>query len=222
MVGTRPAKTHASHITVGALLIRAREARELSLQDVAQQLRIPRAKLAALEEGNLSVFKAEIYARGAFLKYAEFLGIRAESTTRAFLRALSDSREYVPLKVHTPRPWLEHFVTPSWILAGVVALIAVGVGTYIAWQVQSFLRVPFLSLSEPAQAIVQGSNVTVRGTAEPTSHVTVNEEAVLLNGEGMFETSLSLHPGINVMQVVAENAAGRQRIITRHLLMPRE
>lgn len=222
MVGTQPSPTRARETTVGALLIHAREARGLTLEDIAQQLRIPRAQLASLEAGDLSVFAAEVYARGAFLKYAGFLGIHAESTTRAFLRTLSDSRKYIPLKVHTPRPWLERFITPRWILAGIVALIALAVGTYIVWQVQSFLRVPALKIDEPLQAIVLGANVTVRGQAEEGSHVTVNDEAVLLTDNGLFETRLSLHPGINVLRVVAENAAGRQRIMTRHLLMPRQ
>lgn len=222
MVGTRPAKTHVSDGAVGAILARARVTRGLTVDEVAAQLRIPPTQLTSLEEGDLSVFPAEVYARGAFLKYADFLGIHAESTTRAFLRALSDSREYVPLRVHTPRPWLERFLTPRWLLAGVGAFIAAAVGFYLVWQVQSFWRLPQLTLFEPTTAVVPGASVTVRGRAEADAHVTVNDEPVLLNGEDMFTTTLLLHPGINVLHVVAENAAGRQRVITQHLLMPRE
>lgn len=220
MVGTRPAKTR-SDTSVGRLLVEARRVRKLSLNDISRELKIPVHHLQALEEGDLSVFPAEVYARGAFVQYADFLGVRAETTQRAFLRVLSGAREYVPLRVHRPRSWLASKITPRWILAGVLLAIALVVGSYIVWQVQSFLQLPDVTLLEPTTEVMAGASATIRGVAQQSSRVTVNGEAVLLDGDGNFYTTLTLHPGINVLQIEAVNAAGRTRVIERPLLMPR-
>lgn len=221
MVGTRPAKTR-SDATVGNLLQAAREQRGQTLPDISAILHIPVKQLRCLEEGDLSGFAAEVYARGAFERYADYLGVRAEHTQRAFLRVLSGAREYVPLRVHRPRPWLTTVLTPRWILAGVIAGIAAVVGSYIMWQVQSFLRLPALELLEPSSPVVMGSTTTIRGQAEPGAHITVNGDVVLLDAQSQFTTPLKLHPGINILRVEATNAAGRTRVIEQHLLMPRQ
>ena len=220
MVGTRPAKTR-SDTSVGRLLVEARRVRKLSLNEISRELKIPAHHLQALEEGDLSVFPAEVYARGAFVQYADFLGVRAEATQHAFLRVLSGAREYVPLRVHRPRSWLASKITPRWILAGVLLGIGLIVGSYIVWQVQSFLQLPEITLIEPDTQVMAGSSATVRGVAEANARVTVNDEAVLLDSDGSFYTTLTLHPGINVLRVEAVNAAGRTRVIEQPLLMPR-
>lgn len=220
MVGTRPTKTR-SDTSVGRLLVQARRLRKLSLDEISDELKIPAHHLRALEEGDLSVFSAEVYARGAFVQYANFLGIHAEATQHAFLRVLSGAREFVPLRVHRPRSWLASKISPRWILAGVLVSVALLVGSYIAWQVQSFLRLPALALSEPVSDVIPGATVLVRGTAENEARVSINDEAALLDTNGQFYATLTLHPGINVLRVEAVNAAGRKRIIERHLLMPR-
>lgn len=220
MVGTRPAKTRAPS-SVGRLLTRARRLRKLTLADISTELKIPAHQLQALEDGDLSIFPAEVYARGAFIQYADFLGIRAQGTQHAFLRALSGAREYVPLRVHRPRSWLASKFTPRWIVAGALASVAVLVSSYIAWQVHSFLQLPDIALLEPTSDVIAGSSATIRGFAEANARVTINGEAAMLDNDGNFYTTLTLHPGINVLHVEAVNAAGRTRVIQRQLLMPR-
>jgi len=219
MVGTRPAKTRPD-TAVGQLLTVARQQRGLRLREVAAELKIPVAQLRGLEQGDLSVFPAEVYARGAFVTYAQYLGVRAERTERAFSRLLSGAREYVPLRVHTPRPWLAAMLTPRWVVAGMVAALAVVVGSYVAWQVTTFVRLPALSLAAPT-GVVEASPVVVSGEAALDAQVMVNGEQVLVAEDGSFVTELSLHPGVNVVQVAATNAAGRTRVITREVLLPR-
>lgn len=220
MVGTRPVKTRQD-TTVGSLLREARERAGLSLTEVSEQLKIPVKHLRGLEEGDLSEFTAEVYARGAFNHYADFLGVRADTTQRAFLRVLSGAREYVPLKVHTPRSWLASVLTPRWILAVAITAVAILVGAYIFSQVQSFLRLPTVKITEPATNVVQGSSITVKGQTEPDIRLRVNGSEVLLDKNAQFSVPMIVHPGINVLQIEAENAAGRKRVITRDILMPR-
>jgi hypothetical protein len=218
--GARPAKTK-SDATVGRILAAARRHRGLTLAAVAAELKIPERHLAALESGDVSIFAADVYARGAFLRYATYLGVASETTQRAFLRALSGVREHVPLRVHRPRPVLAALMTGRWVIAGVLLLIALGVGTYVAWQVESFVRLPALSLVEPTSGVAGGEAITIRGQAALDAEVQVNGEAALLDQAGTFSVPLRLHPGINVVHLEATNAAGRTATVTRTILLPR-
>ena len=216
----RPGQKRAD-VGVGSLLQTARERRQVSLETVAQELSIPVAQLRGLEQGDVSVFAAEVYARGAFAKYAEYLGVQAEATDHAFMRVLSGAREFVPLKVHTPKPWLQAVMTPRWVLAGALLGVALLLGGYLAWQVGSFFRLPALAVTEPAAGVVEATSIVVQGTAAADAHVAINGEPIPVASDGAFSFDLPLHHGINRIEVSATNAAGRTRTVSRDILVPR-
>jgi cytoskeleton protein RodZ len=62
----------------------AREARGLSLSDVAEQIRIRSVYLAAIEEENWETIGAAVYVRGFLRTYARFLGIDPEEAVTEF------------------------------------------------------------------------------------------------------------------------------------------
>lgn len=62
----------------------AREARGLSLPEVAEQIRIRSVYLAAIEEENWNKIGAPVYVRGFLRTYARFLGLDAEEAVAAF------------------------------------------------------------------------------------------------------------------------------------------
>lgn len=221
MIGTRSSKGRP-HEAAARVLVERRRRQKLTLAALSAQTGIPVVKLAALEAGDFSVFAAEVYGRGAYLRYARALGIDGRMAERVVAQALRAAREHVPLRVYVPFPWLTRWLTPRTLLLAIVGAIGVVVSGYIIWQVQSFLRLPQLKLAEPTVAMVKSGMVIVRGRAETNARVSVNGEAVLLSDEGNFETALVLHPGINVLRLEAENAAGRVRVVEKHLLWPRK
>lgn len=219
MVGARSTKGVADE-RVGRPLASARRRQRLTLSQASSQLNIPVRQLQALEQGDFSLFAAEVYARGAYRQYARFLGVYTERAERAALRTLSAVRERIPLRLHTPLTWFQRMATPRVIFVAVLGCIGLLVGSYIGWQVWAFLVVPSLTVSQPVSGVVDGTTLVVQGKAEPDSHVMVNGETVLLREEGAFELPISLHPGINVLRVEAENAAGRMRVIERDIVAP--
>jgi cytoskeleton protein RodZ len=62
----------------------AREARGLSLSDVAEQIRIRSVYLAAIEDESWNTIGAPVYIRGFLRTYARFLGIDPEEAVAAF------------------------------------------------------------------------------------------------------------------------------------------
>lgn len=207
--------------TVGVRLKTARRQRGLTMEEVATALCIPARQLQLLENDDLSSFTAEVYAQGVFRAYARHVGMTSPEIEHDFARAVAAVRTEVPVKFLAPYSWLNRVLTPRWILAMIGAGAALLVGGYVGWQVQSFLRLPALAVSEPAAAIIKGDRVTVAGRAEQPATVQVNGVPVLLQEDGSFAMQLGLHPGINVVRVEAVTAAQRRRLVERHLLVPR-
>jgi cytoskeleton protein RodZ len=69
---------------LGQRIRAAREARGLSLSDVAQQIRIRSVYLAAIEDESWSTIGAPVYIRGFLRTYTRFLGIDPEEAVAAF------------------------------------------------------------------------------------------------------------------------------------------
>jgi cytoskeleton protein RodZ len=69
---------------VGRLLKDQREARGLSLEDVAQRLRIRRTYLEAIEEGRFDQLPGAAYIRAFLRAYANHLGLDAEKVVTAY------------------------------------------------------------------------------------------------------------------------------------------
>ncbi len=206
----------------GAELRAARRKKGLTLDAVASELRIPPVQLAALEGGEAGVFAAEVYARGAYVKYARYLGVHRRESYHAFLRSMSGTSSKTALKLPRKVSWLERVWTPAGVIVLAVAAGVMAVTGYLAFQVQSYMHVPRLQLIEPDAKIVHGSRVTVKGWAEKNARVTVNDETVLLDKEGKFSTVIPLKGGINVLQLKAEGASGRTAVLRRDLLVERK
>lgn len=60
---------------LGLELKKARETRELSLEQIAVRTHISKKYLIALEDGEFKVFPGEVYLKGALRKYAEEVGL---------------------------------------------------------------------------------------------------------------------------------------------------
>ena len=220
MVGARSLRP-SRDVSAGEALKAARQQQKISVEEAAVVLRIPPVQLKSLEEGNLSIFAAEVYARGAYRKYARYLRVEKEEVYRAFLRSLSDARELVPLKVPRTAPPLARVWTPTGVVVLSIAAGVVLVASYLAWQIQTFVRLPELTVTEPAEAVVEASSVVVRGRTEHEARVSVNGEEVLVGEDGTFSSVVPLKEGINLIQTTATGASDRTTVVERHLLVPR-
>ncbi|MCC6381008.1 MAG: helix-turn-helix domain-containing protein [Dehalococcoidia bacterium] len=79
---------------LGSRLIRAREARGLTLEDAERDTRISRRYLQALESEQLEVIPAPVYARGFLRSYSQYLGLDPQETLALFPR--EDDAGYSP------------------------------------------------------------------------------------------------------------------------------
>jgi cytoskeletal protein RodZ len=71
------------NLTTGQQLKAARLSRDLTLQDVAHETRIPVTRLQQLEEDNFAAFGAISYARSFLQEYGRFLDVDVKSVTES-------------------------------------------------------------------------------------------------------------------------------------------
>jgi cytoskeleton protein RodZ len=103
----------------------AREARGLTLSDVAEQIRIRSVYLAAIEDENWATIGAPVYTRGFLRTYARFLALDPEEVVAAF-NASSGTGTSTPTAVAGELPRArERQLSPLIWLASLVAVLLV-------------------------------------------------------------------------------------------------
>jgi len=123
--------------TVAEQLRTAREAKNLTIPQVAEATKIRTDHLRALEEGNFNVFSAPVYIRGFVRNYATMLKLdvpQIMATLDAELGRTEKFKEPPPLVEESKTP-LDHAM--FWLAklnwrVGVVGLAAVGIVLIVA------------------------------------------------------------------------------------------
>lgn len=165
--------------TVAEQLRQAREARELTIQQVAEITKIRTDHLRALEEGDFSVFSAPVYVRGFVRTYSALLKLDVPQTMAALdaeLGATKNLSEPPSLSEHSGG-FIDRLMLQAskvdwrkgrWVLAGVVVL-AIVIFSYAAWHQRkhsdplSGIQAP---LYKPAQG-VSGATLPLPTNAPP-------------------------------------------------------
>jgi cytoskeleton protein RodZ len=117
---------------LGARFRAAREARGMSLSDVAQQIRIRSVYLAAIEGESWSTIGAPVYIRGFIRTYARFLGLDPEEAVAAFNRTQPPPAQSLPGREAPAPPEPVRFSRGSPLLwvAAVVAVLLIAFVTF--------------------------------------------------------------------------------------------
>lgn len=104
----------------------AREARGLSLSDVAEQIRIRTVYLSAIEDENWKAIGAPVYVRGFLRTYARFLGIDPEEAVAAFngaQPATASAAGAAATERQAPETGARRGSTLVWVAAAVAVLL---------------------------------------------------------------------------------------------------
>lgn len=120
--------SHAE-MPLGSLLILAREEQELSVEDVANRLRLSPRQIMALENNNFSALPEPMITRGFIRNYARLLRIDPEPLLQAYSAHVPSNNPYaitipsanILISGKGKRPWLAYMVASlviSILLAG--------------------------------------------------------------------------------------------------------
>ncbi|MEA2719076.1 MAG: hypothetical protein QOJ39_940 [Candidatus Eremiobacteraeota bacterium] len=112
----------------------AREARGLTLSDVAEQIHIRSVYLNAIENEEWPAIGAPVYVRGFIRTYARFLGLEAEDAVARFNQAIPAERPSVT-SIGGMADERDRSGLSAWAILGtLVAVLLVGFVGYEWWQ----------------------------------------------------------------------------------------
>ena len=152
----------------GAFLRSQREARQLTLQEVAAVTKIAAHQFIALERGDITRWPDGMYRRAMMRAYARAIGLDAEETVRTFVRVFSDEAPdppAEPLATGQPDPQGAAATRRAGVLVGIVGAAAV---LLLMWYAASYVRGARQSDVVPPQSVVAGADEIVE-TASPAA-----------------------------------------------------
>jgi cytoskeletal protein RodZ len=130
--------------TVGEQLRGAREARSLTVEQVAEILKIRTDHVRALEDGNYDVFSAPVYIKGFVRTYSTLLKLEVPATMAALEAELGQTKRFAEAPALTGEPkGLVDFAMLQlskvdwrkgvWV-AGTLAMLIIVIVSYLAWK----------------------------------------------------------------------------------------
>ncbi len=113
---------------LGSLLRQTREARGLTLTEVANDTFIRSQYLQALEQADLSRLPEPVYAQGFLKRYADYLGLDGETLSRGAFPLLSSKTPHAPAPLAQASDQPTFALRPLHLWAAYVVLIVLAVG----------------------------------------------------------------------------------------------
>lgn len=209
-------------MTLGERLKEAREKAGLDLKKAAELTKIQAKYLEQMELGQYEKLPAYVYARGFLKKYLQILGLPAEE----FLAEYRPELEYLKSRNARLSPELPQlrqqkiFITPkllTWMGIGILILM---IFLYIGYQIYFLLSPPNLSLQNPAHDLtLYASSIEISGQTDASAKLTLNGQQVYIDKDGNFRQEVNLSPGVNTLQIIAENRFGKKSQITRQIIV---
>ena len=152
---TRPAgkDTEPDRIAFGEFLRRAREQRQLTLEQISDETKIAPRLLTSLEEGNLQPMPKGMYRRAMLRAYAESVGLDTEAALTQFERTFEEPRPpqapvrqtpVPPRAEQAPATAMSNRPPRKAVIAGVALALVGGLGAWI-WSADEEPYVPVQS-----------------------------------------------------------------------------
>ena len=142
--------------SVATILLRSREAKGLTVDDVDSVTHISPGWVSVMERGDWSQYPSMVYARGHVKVYAEFLGLDVPSIIAQFQRDWAATVSPEPVEPNG-KPTSIRPITQSggdtrlyWVGAGIVAVLILGGLAVKHEKHKTETRVPASSISVPS------------------------------------------------------------------------
>jgi cytoskeletal protein RodZ len=199
-------------------LVAARERKGVDLVRAERDTKIRVRYLSALERGDYRDLPGAVYTKGFLRNYAIYLALDPEDVLRQWRRERGDQvgpePQIVPPKA-LEEPSRPLKFSPSVVVAALLTAGVVLFFIYLSSQLLRYSRPPELSITNPAQAVVEVDESTtsyrLAGTGSPGATVTIKavgqtqpiRVTVLASGEWTYQ--VDLRRGQNQFEIDAVN-----------------
>lgn len=198
-------------IKAGEKLKEARLEKGISLEKVSKATKIKEEFLELIEKGEYKKLPSASYAQGFVRNYAEFVGLNEEEIMAIFRREFDEDRAYrvLPKGFETDEfPVTKLRFGRAFYLS--LFLLALFAGFLLYQYRYSFLNPSLTIISPKDMSTVNSSSLRVIGKTDPNSTVYINSDLVSLDSSGNFTKTITVFPGIAVIDVKVVNKFERQ------------
>ena len=195
-------------------LYAARERKGVDLYRAERDTKIRARYLGALERGDYKELPGAVYTKGFLRNYALYLGLDPDEILIQWRRERGDSGPSqpiisVPQPIATPRRGLTF--SPGIVVAALLTLFVLLIGSYLAIQVMRFAKPPTLDITDPKVATLSvdenQTTYVLRGTSIPGATVTVEvaggSRQTSADSTGAWSVEVDLRRGKNQFKLDA-------------------
>ena len=163
-----PQAAQGTRAPFGSWLRHQREARSVSLREIADNSKISLRYLEALEQDRFDVLPAPVFARGFLREYARVVGLNADEVVNLYLvaveeRAEGSRRVERPKTARSERPSSAPSSLGYGLLLGLAVVLFVGVAALLSFLAERRRTTPLDS------RLVAPATMVARGPAAPAS-----------------------------------------------------
>lgn len=201
--------------TIGQVLKGARLEKRVTFEKLEFETKIKKNFIEAIEEEDWDKLPSYSVVLGFVRNLAETLGISVEFAL-ALLR-----RDYPPKKVKvSPSPDIENKVVWSprltfFLGIGVFLVVILG---YLGFQYSRFVSPPDLEVDRPKEEeTLLSKSIVVSGRTDTDANVTVNNQPVIVDQEGNFETTVEVTENTDKLVIKAVSRSGKETTVERKI-----
>lgn len=210
-------------MTLGQILKENREKQGFKLEEISSKLNITQKYLRSLESGDYSALPAKIYVH-CFLKlYGDLLALNTKELITLYDEEVGDSKKEHTISKKNLIKSVTLWSIPR-LISGFVLLLGLSIFLgYIGLGVYRLVQLPSLEVDGPANNSITAENfVEVSGRINKEVQVYINNNHILADEEGEFQTMVSLQKGVNIIKINAKNRHGKEAIEYRKILYDTE
>ena len=208
--------------TLGQQLKKEREEQKISLEKIANDLKINKKYLSALESECLQDLPAGVYARNYFKAYAEYLNLNANEILKQYnkeheSKPAKNKKNLFVQKVTKARYF---FSIPKVFKITVILFIIFICIIYIGFYLNNLISPPKLVIFNPKVDIsINKNKIEIIGQVENNANIKINNQDILADKDGFFSTVIFLKNGLNVVLIEAQKKHSKKNEIIRNILV---
>ena len=204
-------------LTVGAYLKKARLRKNLTLEDVENNLRIRKNILEDVEANDFSSFTSRTYIAGVIRSYASFLSLPQDHALAYFRRDYNKVQE-VKFKERVSGHML--FSPTKYAVYIGIACIFFVFFAYFGYQIKLYISPPVLTIVAPDKTTFRNvERIEIKGKTEKEATVTIFGERVYLDKEGNFNYDFPLRPGENKLSIEVTGGNGKKTTVNKVFIL---
>lgn len=212
-------KTILGSRTLGDRLKRTRQQNQLTIEQVAEEIKISPQYLFFLENGQYNKLPGTLYIENYLKKYCHYLNLDLNMMQKIYQQEITIYQQKNPKKLQSKYNQ-KALVLPKIIIASLLVLLGAGISIYIVSEIVNISRPPQLEIYDLAeQSTITEHTITLKGKTDPEAQVTINGQKITIDSHGNFTEIISLQTGLNTIKIGAKSKHSKERIIYKQILV---